>query len=39
MQNIANSDYNTLKEQIKSVLIEGRNKALTSVNSTLLQTY
>ncbi len=39
MTDINTSNYQTLKDQIKSLLSEGRKKALSSVNYILVQTY
>ena len=39
MSNITPNDYQTLKEQIKILLTEGRQKAFASVNTILVQTY
>ena len=39
MGNLTSNNYQTLKEQIKTLLIEGRQKALASVNTILVQTY
>ena len=39
MKKITKNNYQILKEQIKTILSEGRKKALSSVNSILVQTY
>ena len=39
MTNLSQTNYKTLKEQIKLLLTEGRKKAVASVNSILVQTY
>jgi predicted nuclease of restriction endonuclease-like (RecB) superfamily len=39
MSNLTQNNYQDLKEQIKNILLEGRKKALSSVNFILLQTY
>ena len=39
MPDITQNNYQTLKEQIKTLLSEGRKKAIYSVNSILVQTY
>ena len=36
---ITKINYQTLKEQIKALLSEGRKRAISSVNSILVQTY
>jgi len=37
--NITKNDYTTLKEQIKTLLSESRQKAISSINTILVQTY
>jgi len=39
MSNITQNSYTALKEQIKSLLSEGRKRAISSINTILVQTY
>ncbi len=39
MNNLTSNNYQSLKEQIKTLLAEGRQKAFASINTILVQTY
>jgi len=39
MSNIQTTDYETLKHHLKTLLLKGREKAYSLVNSVLVETY